>query len=324
MRSVALGALLLSGAAAPALAQQTPAGTNINNVATATFDLPGGGTGTSTSNQVTVRVDELLDVAVASLNSSDVGTTAGATSQVLTFRVTNAGNGDEALRLAALGTGSGDDFDTTVTQIVLDDGDGTFEDPSAPGGDTLYVAGSNDPVLAQGASRTVFVLNTIPAGLADAARALVTLEAEAVTGTGAPGTVFAGQGTGGTDAVVGATGADDIDDGAFVVSAATVALVKSATVLDPFGGTTRVPGAIITYSLSATVSGSGTMNGLRITDPVPSGTAYVPGSIMLGGSGLTDAAGDDAGEIAANVVTVRLGNLPAGSNRVVTFKVRVN
>ena len=85
-------------AATPAHAAGTPAGTVINNSATATYDLPGGGTNSVTSNTVSLTVDELLDVGVAWTDGGDVTVTPGATGQLLTFRVTNAGNGDEAFR----------------------------------------------------------------------------------------------------------------------------------------------------------------------------------------------------------------------------------
>ena len=54
----------------------------------------------------------------------------------------------------------------------------------------------------------MLVVNDIPAGVVDGNRGFSRLTADARTGTGAPGTTFAGQGVGGTDAVVGTTGAD--------------------------------------------------------------------------------------------------------------------
>ena len=144
---------------------------------------------------------------------------------MLTFRVTNAGNGSENFVLTARDNVGGDDFDPTATSIVLDsNGNGVYD----PGIDTVYVAGANNPVLAPDASVLVFVLSSIPAGAGNGQRGRVDLVAVAATGSGAPGTTFAGQGQGGGDAVVGATGADAEDDGYYAVAAATVAFVKSA------------------------------------------------------------------------------------------------
>lgn len=307
-------------AAAPAHAAGTPAGTIINNSATATYDLPGGGEGNVTSNTVSLTVDELLDVSAASTDGGDVTVTPGATNQLLTFRVTNAGNGSEAFSLTARDTAGGDDFDPAATSIVIDNGNGVYD----PAIDTIYVAGSNDPVLAPDGSVLVFVLSSIPAGATNGQRGRLDLVAEAVTGTGAPGTSFAGRGQGGGNAVVGATGADGEDDGYYAVAAATVSFVKSATVADPFGGATQVPGAIITYQLAATVSGSGSLANLRVADAIPVGSTFEAGSITLDGSALSDAADADAGEFTGTGIAARLGTVAAGTTRTITFQVEID
>jgi len=316
--ALAAGALIAS---APAEAAHTQAGTVINNNATATYDLPTGGQSTVTSNTVSLTVDELLDVSVASTDGGDVSVSPGATGQILTYRVTNAGNGGEAFRLTARDNGGGDDFDPSVTSIVLDsNGNGIYD----PGIDTVYVSGSNDPVLAPDGSAIVFVLSSIPAGATNAQRGRVDLVAVAATGSGAPGTTFAGQGQGGGNAVVGATGADAEDDGYYAVAAASVTFVKSATVADPFSGTTNVPGSIITYSLVATISGSGSLANLRIADAIPVGSTYQPESIRLEGSPLSDAVDADAGEFTGSGIAVRLGTVAAGSTRTVTFQAKID
>lgn len=321
-RKGALALLLASAATAtPAYAGGTPAGTVINNNATATYDLPGGGTTSVTSNTVSLTVDELLDVGVAWTDGGDVSVTPGATGQILTFRITNAGNGDEAFRLTARDNAGGDDFDPSATSIVIDsNGSGSYE----PGIDTVYVPGSGDPVLNPDGSIIVFVLSSIPAGASDAQRGRIDLVAVAATGSGAPGTSFPGLGQGGGNAVVGATGADSEHDGYYKVSAASVAFVKSASVVDPFGGTTQVPGAFVTYRLVATVSGSGSLANLRIDDAIPAGTTYRPGTLTLEGAALTDAADADSGEFSGSGIAVRLGTLSGGATRTVTFQVAID
>lgn len=315
------GALILCGTPRPAFAAPTLAGTTITNTATARYDLPSGGSGTVSSNTVSLRVDELLDVAVASLDSGDVVGSAGATNQVLTFRLTNAGNGSEAFALLAQDNVTGDNFDPSTTSIAIDsNGNGVYD----PGTDIVYVAGSNDPVLAPDATVTIFVLSTLPAGAANGDRGRVNLVANAVTGTGTAGTIFSGAGQGGGDAVVGATTARATGQGTYAVRAASVTFVKSAVVVDPFGGTTQIPGSTITYSLLATVTGSGTLNNLVVSDTVPTGTAYLPGTITLGGAALSDIVDGDAGEMISSALAVRLGNAPAGSSYLVKFQVKVN
>jgi uncharacterized repeat protein (TIGR01451 family) len=309
------------GFATPAMAVGTAAGTTISNTATASYTDPGGNPVSVPSNKVDITVDELLDVTVATADAGDIVVTPGSTNQVLSFTVTNTGNGSEAFRLTPNAAVGGDQFDPTVTSVVLDtNGNGVYD----PGVDTVYTPGVNDPVLAPDASIRVFVLSSIPAGQADTDRAIVELTAAATTGTGAPGTTFAGQGQGGGNAVVGATGANGVDRGRYIVHNATITFTKSASVADPFGGTTSVPGAIITYTLVATVSGSGTLTNAAVNDPIPTGTTYQTDSITLQGAGLTDAADGDAGSFASNNISVGLGSVTGGQTRTITFRVRIN
>ena len=314
----ALSAFLLC---TPGLAAPTPAGTIIDNTATATFSLPNGGSDSVVSNTVRLTVDELLDVTVAWADGDDVLVQPGLTGQVLTYTVTNTGNGSEAFALTARNSLSGDDFDPTSYAIYLDtNGDGNYD----PGVDQAYMAGAGDPLISADGSTTVFVVSTIGAGAADASRAGVDLIASAVSGTGTAGTTFTGVGTGGGNAVVGTSGGDGFDDGFYKVSAATVGFVKSATILDPFGGTTAVPGSTISYTLIATVSGSSTLPDLAISDPIPAGTTYVPGTLTLESGALSDASDADQGEFTGTAIAVRPGDVASGQSRTVSFKVTIN
>ena len=299
----------------------TTAGTVIANTAQATYTDTNGATVTVPSNTANVRVDEILNVAVAKADPGDVAVQPGSTNQPLSFTVTNTGNGSEAFRLSPNNTISGDAFDPTTTSLVLDsNGNGVYD----PGVDTVYSPGSNDPVLNPDSSIKIFVLSTIPGSATDGQRGATDLTATAVTGSGTPGTSFPGQGTGGSDAVVGATTASGQDRGYYIVSAATVSFNKTASVLDPFGGSKAVPGAVITYTLVATVSGSGSLTNLAAGDTAPANTTYQPGTITSQGSPITDVTDADAGEFASNRVTVRFGNVAAGQTRTVTFKVKIN
>ncbi len=181
------------------------------------------------------------------------------------------------------------------------------------------------PVVAAGDFVQVLVLVTAPADAQDTDTSVVNLEATAVTGSGRAGTTFAGQGANGSDAVVGVTTARQDDDGTLIASVAAVALVKSSTVLDPFGGTKSVPGATITYTLTADVTGGGTVNGLIISDAIPTGTTYTPGSITFNSAAQTDAADADAssGSQAAGV-SVDIGSVASPSTSTVTFAVTID
>ncbi|MFM9936840.1 MAG: hypothetical protein ACKVOL_11660 [Novosphingobium sp.] len=305
--------------AAPAHATGVLAGTLIENTATATYKS-GTATGTVTSNKVILKVDELLDVAVATLSTAPATGTAS-TPAVLIYSVTNSGNGPEAFDLAADPKVSGNGFDGTIKSVVLDSNNNGVYDA---GVDTVLTTGAATPVLAPDTTIKVFVLVTLPAGAADAETSQVRLTASAVTGTGTPGTSFAGKGEGGGDAVVGLTTASDNSLAALIASLANVTLTKSASILDPFGTAKSVPGAVVTYLLAAKVTGSGAVDGLHVIDTIPDGTTYVPGSLKLDTATLTDAADADAGTGAASGIDVTLGKVSGGTTRSVVFAVKIN
>ena len=305
-------------AAPAAYAAGVEAGTLIENTATATYE-DGTGSVSVPSNTVTLRVDEVLDVTVTSLNSGPVSASSG--SAVLTFEVTNIGNGPEAFRLTANPAISGNDFDTEIESIAVDtNGNGTYD----PGVDQILTAPETTEVLDAGEAIKVFVITTIPGLVVDGQESTVDLLAEAVTGTGTPGTVFAAQGVDGGDAIVGGNGADDNATGSIIIGITTVDLVKSAVVSDPWGGTSAVPGAVVSYTITANVTGRGTVSDLVVADLFPAGTTYAAGTLALDAAGLTDAADTDAGESSATGISVDLGTVAGGTSHSVTFDVTID
>lgn len=316
-----LGSALLAGTLAPAsaLAGGVTAGTLIRNTAVANYDDAGVQRSVN-SNTVTVRVDELLDVTLTSLDPGPVNARPG--DAVFTFELTNQGNGPEAFRLTANMAVAGNDFDLSFRALAIDsNNNGTYED----GVDEILVQPQTTAVLAADARLTVFVLVTVPQGTTDSQRSNVDLVAEAVTGSGAPGTAFDGAGVDGGDAIVGTTGAIATARGALVNAVAGVELVKSVTLRDPFGGTSAVPGTIATFTIETRVSGTGSVANLVVTDAIPEGTTYVPGSLALDAATLTDAADGDAGTASdAGGIAVNLGNAAAGTRRAITFNVTLD
>ncbi len=310
-----LATLLASG---PAYAAGVSAGTLIQNTASASY-TSGPSSGTVQSNTVTVKVDELLNVAVASLTASPVS--AGNSTAVLAWSVTNTGNGPEAFDIAIDPAVAGNGFNTTVTTIAVDTNNNGVYDP---GVDQVLTAGAATPSIPADGSLKLLAVVTLPSTATDGQSSQVRLTATAVTGSGTPGTSFAGQGDGGGDAVVGLTGATSNALDSLVASLATVSLAKSATILDPFGGTKPVPGAVVTYSLVASVSGSGTTDSLHVTDAIPTGTTYQPGTLTLNAATLTDASDADAGTASGSGIDVNLGSVAGGTTKTVTFKVKIN
>lgn len=317
-------ALLAFGTAPAALAGGTPAGTDIENAAQIIYEV-GGDTLTHDSNVVTITVAEILDVDV-SLQSGPVAVSAGDSSRELLLMITNTGNGSETFSLAIDSALAADDFDPipAVPAIYFDsDASGDFS-----AGDTAYNPGVNDPTLLPDISVNVLIVNDMPGGLNDGDIGLSLLRATSTTGTGAPGDVFANAGDGGVDALVGSNGGEDTDVGQYVVSAIQFTVVKSASVVDPFGGTLAVPGAQITYQVVLTPEGSGTAANSTFTDAIPTDTTYVPGTLALNGVGLTDVADSDSGEFISSPIetlNVALGDLTGASGaQTVTFAVIID
>lgn len=306
-------------AAAPAQAAGTRAGTEIVNVARASY-LQDGVTPTEVdSNESRFRVDEIIDLTVVAVGAQPVPVLAGDSGRALLFLLTNSGNGEERFRLQALTTIGGDSFDPVLATLAPDrDNDGRYD----PLIDLPYTPGPDDPLLPPDGSSSVFVVVDIPAATADGDLGTVALGARAETGTGPPGTSFAGQGAGGGDAVLGVAGGDDDAQGTVRVSSATPQLSKAAVVSDPAGGDRPMPGAVVQYRLTADLRATYFTNPV-ITDPIPAGTSYVGGSLRLNGAVLSDAADSDPGEAAPDRISVRLDPSRAEPS-LVTFDVRIN
>jgi uncharacterized repeat protein (TIGR01451 family) len=296
-------AAVLAALALSAHAVGTVAGARIDSSAQMTFDIAGVAQTPITSNTTSVVVDEVLDAVVISQDAAPVAVAGGAIAAPLSFNVTNTGNGSEPMRLALDAAITGDDFNPTSASIYLES-NGTPGLQIGAGGDTAYVAGTNDPVLARDTGVAVYVAANIPTGLPQGALGRVSLRAVprtvfVATGTDdptnaafpVPGASFPGAGDpapggGNVTAVAGTTFAPAalrlLAQGTYRVSAGNVTLAKTVTsVTDPQGGNRFVPGAIVRYQISVSVAGSGTAQNLVVRDPVPANLAYVAGSLSV-------------------------------------------
>ncbi len=316
---------VICAASATVHAAGTAVGTVIENEATVDF-VRGGLPQQVVSNTASFVVAERIDV-VATLQSGQVAVAPNDVDRALLFTVTNTGNGSETLQLAMSSIVAGDDFDpipATPDAIYFDtNGSGDFDV-----GDTAYVPGGNDPLLAPDESVNVLVLNSIPGTVANGDTGRSELIATAATGSGAPGTVYAGQGDGGVDAVVGTTGATATVFGEYLVDDVAISVVKSQTVSDPNGGNEPIVGATITYTISVEVVNDGTATAATVRDVIPTWSTYVPGSTTLNGTTISDATDGDAGEYDTSVtptVVVRLGDLAqANGLQTVVFQVTID
>lgn len=94
-------------------------------------------------------------------------------------------------------------------------------------------------------------------------------------------------------------------------------------------------GDTLRYELSFTNTGDDPADNFVLTDPLPTGTTYVPGSLQINSTSVTDTIGDDTGEISVDgrTITARLGTgsstssggrIAIGSTHTVTFDATVN
>ncbi|MEM9622700.1 MAG: hypothetical protein AAF993_13695 [Pseudomonadota bacterium] len=313
---------LFSGSQAWAIG--TDAGTNIENTATVSFAIAGAAQTPVSSNTTQTLVDELLDAVVVSNNGGAVAVATPATGAILQFTITNTGNGEETYRLLADPDVAEGGFNPVLNQIYLE----TNGVPGLQiGSDTAYVSGAGDPLLVEDESLIVYVQADIPGALAQNSLGEIQLRAVSETlinqsGTDdptnaawpTPGTSYANLGTGSSDAVIGAS--HDItnllvrDGGQFQVSAAVLSVSKTAVqVVDPFGGSTVVPGSVITYQLELNVVGTGTADDVVLTDVIPVELSYLVNTLTVDGIAEDDdfaPAGTDNSGFDTGASTVRI------------------
>jgi len=300
-------------------------GTVIENTANITYDLAGTPLALQ-SNTTTIVVAERINV-VTTLQSSQTLVSANDSARALLFAITNTGNGSETFLLAIDSNIAGDDFDPvpSTPSIYFDtDGSGDFN-----AADQSYTPGVNDPNLGADESVAVLLVNDIPGTVVNGNIGRSRLTATAVTGSDVPGTVFANQGDGGVNAVVGATGGTASAVGEYLVSDVLINVVKAQSVADPFGGTEPVPGATLTYTITIEVASAGTATASVLRDAIPTFSSFVANSITLNGVAISDATDADAGEIDSSsgtqTVVVRLGDLTQSDGvQTVVFQVTID
>jgi uncharacterized repeat protein (TIGR01451 family) len=313
----------------PSASALTGAGTVINNTATASYLISGM---PATQNaSVAFTVQEIIDVTVAWTDGTNVIVSTPDTDEVASFDIANTGNGNETYSLAVVNVASPtDQFDfNLVTEVEI-----YIEDGTNPGfqlaQDILYT-GANNPTITAESTQTIYFVADIPGGLTnlDEGHLTVTVESTTAGAAGAPaGTTLVNQGDGGAiDAIVGSSQANSSDTAIYQVSSVDLTITKIIqTVVDPYGGSTFVPGSEVTYRITVTVMG-GTAQALVIVDPIPANTSYIDDTLFLNAGLLTEESDADAGDFnisQAGAITVILGNTLSGTINVVDLTVTID
>lgn len=331
MKKTGILTLLLLAVAGTAQAVNTPSGSIITNMAIIQYEI--GGVGQApVSGSTSFTVDNKINLVVTRIVDATV--VPGSANQAIAFAVTNLGNGAQRYALSIVSRVT-DSFDMNNVRIYRDNG-------SVPGlwdaGDALYADAGTFGDIASGATLTVLVVGDTPATQTNGETAVYDLLATTVdAGTTNVTTQTPGPDTAGIDAVFVEPAGSAAGDGAregrhsafgtFTIADVNVVVNKSVTIMDQFGGTQPLPGATLRYTITVSVSGAGTANGVVITDPIPADTTYVAGTLRLNSAALTDNVDGDAGELAGapGTVTVRLGPLSNASPlQTIVFDVRIN
>jgi uncharacterized repeat protein (TIGR01451 family) len=286
------------------------AGQAIVNTAHVSFQIDGA-SDAAVSNSTVSQVAEILDLTLVRKTSAVALIPSDLAAFGVPFILTNTGNGNEAFHVeAALAQGG-------ILAVAIDvDGNGAYD----PAVDTLLPSDGTTPVLASGASLGLLLRFASQPDTAGTA----TISARALTGSGAPGTTYPGLGDQGGDAVVGSTHAQAVLDVAYQPGSpgsAAATLQKSQTVRAPDGSTTPVPGAVITYRLALATSGTEVISDGEIIDPIPAGTAFVPGSIQIDDGAASDVADADAASFDGTAIHIATGEISQPTTHVVTFQV---
>ncbi len=302
-RLLGLVILFLFALSGPAAAR-TAAGGAITNIATLRY-MQGDQVTEISSNTVSTRVDEQLDVSLVADVLRDPAAIAAP------FILTNQGNGREAFALTA----SVDGQALFPAAIIFDRDSNGLYDPAI---DTP-VENAVTAMLAPGQALHLLVLPGLSSGGQDR---VVRLTAAAVSGHGAQGSLFPGQGDSGVDALAGPTTASATAQVTLPVERAEVELRKSQQVTAPDGGSTPVSGALIAYRLEVIAQSAG-LSAARLSDLIPAGTDYVAGSLQIDGSPLSDTDDSDPGNFDGAAIHVAMGDLSSTTTRVVTFQVKI-
>lgn len=326
-------AAVFACASLPARAAATLAGTQVVNTASASWQV-NNIVQPSLSASASFKVAQLVQVSVSWQDAAEVITPAGAAG-TLVFRLTNSGNGTDSFSLTTtLPTTPAPAFAPASCKLYLDtDGNGLLNVSA----DAAYASGVNDPSLAAGASMDVFVSCRAPTNAAGGSKAQVSLDVASVTLTGANQDKCLDSGCAGTtDPVLGLWAVTDAsagqaeDTGHYAVISPSFDFPLAQSVRDPDGGTSVVPGSIVTYTMEVTPTGTSPAYESLVTDPIPEHTTYLPGSITLDGQALTDADDSDAGRFNASTtpkqIEVTLGqiNPTPATTHIITFQVTIN
>ena len=289
---VAGGAAFLPSAHAAA----PSAGTNISNIASASYTDSNGSNKTVTSNVVSTTV---LQVASFTL-IADQTQTANANGQVsLSHTLTNTGNGSDTFNVAVANNdtrdNTTDNYDFSGLNVYLDANKDGVPDSQTPVTSVTLTAGQSVNLIVQATTAS----NNVTAG------DLGKLTVSAISGF---------------DTSVTAKNVDTVK----ITNGAVISLLKSASVSNVDATSSSPAAREVEYTLAYQNTGNTTATNVTITDVLPSSLTYVAGSATVNGTAVSDAADADGYNFTSGTATLVIPTVVANSSGVLKFKVRVN
>ena len=289
---VAGGAAFLPSAHAAA----PSAGTNISNIASASYTDSNGSNKTVTSNVVSTTV---LQVASFTL-IADQTQTANANGQVsLSHTLTNTGNGSDTFNVAVANNdtrdNTTDNYDFSGLNVYLDANKDGVPDSQTPITSVTLTAGQSVNLIVQATTAS----NNVTAG------DLGKLTVSAISGF---------------DTSVTAKNVDTVK----ITNGAVISLLKSASVSNVDATSSSPAAREVEYTLAYQNTGNTTATNVTITDVLPSSLTYVAGSATVNGTAVSDAADADGYNFTSGTATLVIPTVVANSSGVLKFKVRVN
>ena len=307
LTQLAASIALVAGSAAfisSAHAAAPAAGTNISNIASASYTDSTGNTKTVSSNIVTTTV---LPVASFTL-IADRTANANANNQVsLSHTLTNTGNGSDTFTVNVADVTSGDQYDFSNLKVFLDSNKDGTPDSQTPVTSVTLAAGESVNLIVQATTPTTGAGGgALSAG--DLGKLTITAQST-------------------LDSTLTATNTDTVK----ITSGAVISVIKSASVTAIDATQASATAREVEYKLVYQNTGNTTATAVTVTDLLPAGLTYVAGSAKLAGVTQTDSVDADGYKFVETTsgsgkgtVTLTIPTLAPNTTGTLTFKVRVD
>lgn len=304
----------------------TVAGTTISNQASIEYVI-----GNSTnknitqSNVSTFVVNELIDVQISWIDASQIIVNSPDTKKVLTFKLTNTGNGIQKYTLTANNNVGGGNF-TPIPNgayMYIENGlnsglqlEGAYKDKEYTMNDLVEV----EP----GEYKNIYLVYDIPDKLAITSKGFSQLNVISTTSgvLSAPkaGTIIEGvqNKESKIDVILGYSLGKAQSVGNYIVSGLIVSHEKTiVSVKDTLGGTMIMSGSEVIYQVKVEISGKGIAKNLTINDTLPNEITYIENSLTLNGNSINN------NYYKNGTINLPLGDKNAQETFLLQFKARI-